>query len=274
LTGGAAALAQAVVAAQAGDDVAAAADRIMPFLADAGWLDALLRDGCRAMAADACALWPLRASRSGRTRQLLLARSERIAVTLAIVDPIAPGQSPEPITFASRRLLCRPLGGAAAPAMLHELADGMAVSRGATALSQGKVHILDESRFAWRFTPIGRPVVLLRAQIAPPGPVLIHRHDGATGARLSSVVADEEHDRAMMMLSLLRMQGRRDAADLFRAALNAPSGLQRWAAMREWLALDTAAALPDLAAMADGDAEAAVRDLARQTLAQAQPCPA
>ena len=274
MTGGVAALAQAVAAAQASDTVTAAADGVLPFLTDTGWLDALLRDGCAAMATNDLTLWPLRASRSGRTRQLLLARSERIAVTLAVIDPMEPGDSIEPIAFAGRRLLCRPLGEAAAPATLYELVDGRAVSRGATALSQAKVHILDESRFAWRFTPMGRPVAMLRAQIAPPGPVLIHRHDGANGARLSSVVADEEHDRAMMMLSLLRMQGRRDAADLFRAALDAPSGLQRWAAMREWLALDTAAALPDLAAMADGDPDAAVRDLARQMLERAQPCPA
>lgn len=269
-----AALAQAVAAAQASDTVTVAADGIIPFLTDTGWLDALLRDGCAAMATDVLGLPPLRASRSGRARQLLLARSERIAVTLAIVDPMEPGDSIEPIAFAGRRLLCRPLGDAPAPAMLYELAGGRAVSHGAIALSPGNVHVLDESRFAWRFTPMGRPVILLRAQIAPPGPVAIHRHDGAGGARLSSVVADERHDRAMMLLSLLRMQGRRDAADLFRAALDAPSGLHRWAAMREWLALDTAAALPDLAAMADGDADAAVRDLARRTLAQAQPCPA
>lgn len=269
-----AALAQAVAAAQASDDVAAAVDRIMPFLADTGWLDALLRDGCRAMAADALSLWPLRASRSGGARQLLLARSERIVATLAIIDPMEPGKALEPVAFVGRRLLCRPLGGAAAPAMLYELADGQAASRGMIALSPDKVHALDESRFAWRFMPARRPVVLLRAHIAGPGPVSIHRHDGADGARLSSILADEEHDRAMMMLSLLRMQGRTDAAALFRTALDAPSGLQRWAAMREWLALDTAAALPDLAAMADGDADAAVRDVARQTLDRAQPCPA
>jgi hypothetical protein len=70
-----------------------------------------------------------------------------------------------------------------------------------------------------------------------------------------------------MLLTLLRVSGRADAGDVFDAATHGPAPHARWSAMREWLALDADAAAPRLDAMAAGDPDPEVRDLARATRA-------
>ncbi len=57
-----------------------------------------------------------------------------------------------------------------------------------------------------------------------------------------------------------------DAGDRFEAATRDPAHFLRWGAMREWLALDVAAATPRLEEMAAGDPHPEVRAAARATL--------
>lgn len=127
---------------------------------------------------------------------------------------------------------------------------------------------LDERHQALRLTPGAGALMMLRAQIAPRGPVLARTIDLASGGMTAQAQVDEAHARTLMLLSLLRMQRRRDAAPMFAAALDAPLPAQRWAVMREYLALDTAQALEPLTVMARADADGNVQSLARQTLAQ------
>jgi HEAT repeat protein len=80
-----------------------------------------------------------------------------------------------------------------------------------------------------------------------------------------------------MGLAVLRAFGRTDAAPLFAAALADEDFAMRWQVMRELLALDTAAALPHLTAMAAQDPHPEVRAAATATLAllraRAAACP-
>lgn len=69
-----------------------------------------------------------------------------------------------------------------------------------------------------------------------------------------------------MMLALLRMMDRRDAIPLFRDLLRSELFYARWQTMREFLALDAAAALPHLREMAVADPHGEVRRVAAQTL--------
>lgn len=265
-------LATAVAAAQDAP-TGQALDLIRPFLRDTGWFDALLADGCAAMAADPCHLPAFRASRSGATRHLVLARTERIWLSATVIEPTA--RVGTRVHFSGRHSLCRPLNRAM-HGQMFVLADDRAVAMGDRTLAMGQVLELDERRETWRIHADASPLMLLRAQVAPPGPVVARIHDGATGMPVATAQADEGHARALMLLSLLRVQGRTDAAAQFAQALDAPLGGQRWAVMREYLALDTRAALPALRAMVDDEMDDAVRLLAAQTLGQLEPtrCPA
>jgi HEAT repeat protein len=83
-----------------------------------------------------------------------------------------------------------------------------------------------------------------------------------------------------MMLSLLRIMDRKDAVPVFREAARGRHFYARWEAVRELLALDVEAALPELEAMAAADAHPEVRAAAGETLAmlaavqpmEAEPC--
>ncbi|WIW88763.1 hypothetical protein K3M67_01915 [Sphingobium sp. V4] len=238
---------------------------IQPFLEDIGWFEALLDKERARIAADPLHLPPFRASRSGAARHLVFARTERIWVTATVVDP-APDAHGR-VHFSGRHALCRPLNRAMS-ADAYRIEQGRAVPTGPRLCQPGMVIAVDERRETLRFRPGEVPLLLLRAQVAPTGPVVSRLFDVATGAPLGQAQADEGHARALMLLSLLRMQGRRDAADQFAAEMDAGLPAQRWAVMREYLALDTGRALPALRAMAAREEDGAVRLLAQRTLTQ------
>ena len=86
-----------------------------------------------------------------------------------------------------------------------------------------------------------------------------------SGALTRIATNDDGAARTQMLLTFLRHAGRADAGDCFAAATRDDAFFLRWAAMREWLALDALAALPRLRAMLD-DPHAEVRAAAAQTL--------
>lgn len=246
---------------------------IRPFLGDIGWFDAALAGGIAAMAADPMHLPGYRASRNGAVRQLILARTERIWVAATVIDPRGETQAATRIHFSGRHLLCRILGTAAVEGDGYRIEGGRAVATGAVRLAPGALIDRDERRETVRVRAEAAPVLLLRAVIAPPGPVVARLFDAETGMPAAMAQIDEGHARTLMMLSLLRLQERTDAAPLFAAALDMPLPAQRWAMMREYLALDAAAALPALEAMACEET-GEVQALARQTLGRirGEPC--
>lgn len=267
-----AALTEAVAAAHHASLEGAVA-LIRPFLCEIGWFEALMAGQLRAMRADPLHLPPLRATRTGDARHLVIARTERVWITATVIEA---GDSPSPhVHFSGRVTLSRSLRGPV-QAQCYRMAEGRAVAVGARTWPEGAVIERDERVEALCLDPSALPRLLLRAQIAPPGPVHAHVHDRAGGDTLAAVAADEGHARTLMLLSLLRAQGRRDAAGHFVRALDAPLAGQRWAVMREYLALDTGGALPALQAMASGEADGTVRALALRTLDQiaGAPCPA
>lgn len=266
-----AALGQAVAAAQEAPFGRALA-LIRPFLHDIGWFTDLLAQGCAAMTADPMHLPGFRASRSGAARHLVLARTERIWLSATVIDPVE--QAGSRVHFSGRHMLCRPLNRALRGEGFR-LEQGRAVPTGERHCAVGDLLELDERYETLRIWPGDGPLMLLRAQVARQGPVCSHIHEAATGALVAQAQADEGHARALMLLSLLRTQGRSDAAAQFAEALDTPLAAQRWAVMREYLALDTASALPALRTMAQEESDAEVRALAARTLTQigAVPCP-
>lgn len=242
---------------------------VRPWIADIGWLDAAIARECAAMAADPLHLPPFRTARSGGIRHLILWRGERVWISITLLDPAPGAAAVERVHFSGRYLLCRPLGGPMRGLRFVLGDDGRMRGGEPERHARGALVERDERCETLRILPGDCPLMLLRAQIAPPGPVAAAVHDVASGLRLATAEIDEGHARSLMMLTLLRLQGRRDAVPLFEAALDAPLPAQRWAVMREYLALDTARALPALRAMAEAEPAADIRALARQTLEKA-----
>lgn len=258
---------------------------LVPWLRDTGWLDDALASQIKQMASDPLHLPPARASRAGMQRHLVLARHPRFSLAVTLL-PAATSPVPwdAPVHFSGQVTVTRVLPGAALDATLF-VRDPAGLARRAEdiSLAPGDMLELDEHRRTCRIRPGPRTVALLRAAIAPLDAPLASSHDPHNGICIAQSHHDEESARTLMLLSLLRTGGRRDATPYFEAATLARHPHQRWAAMREYLALDTAAALPRLRHMARHDADAELRHLAQATLAgigmpleedEVVPCPA
>lgn len=103
---------------------------------------------------------------------------------------------------------------------------------------------------------------LVRADAAP----VAVEYDSKTLSFIGASSTDETSSRVQMMVSLLRTMDREDAAPLIVEALDSPHFYTRWHVMRELLALDADAALPQLRRMAAEDPHPEVRAAAGQTL--------
>lgn len=123
---------------------------------------------------------------------------------------------------------------------------------------------------------IVRIAVSIRHGAAP----LTREYATADGSFLRAASNDEGASRSAMLLTLLRLQRRTEAASVFEAATRDPAFHARWSAMREWLALDARAAAPRLQDMATNDPNREVRAAAAATFAKLMPrlevsiCPA
>ena len=135
-------------------------------------------------------------------------------------------------------------------------------------LADGEVVVLDGRTEATLLDPVPGDVVTV--SFAAHGGGLTREYDRATGRLVRAASNDEAASRTRMLLTLLRVSARADAGNAFDAATRADAFHLRWAAMREWLALDAHAALPRLRALADGDPHPQVRATARVTLAQVE----
>ena len=109
-------------------------------------------------------------------------------------------------------------------------------------------------------------VVTVTALVRPGAAPLAREYALPAGTLLRVAAVGEETSRTHMLLTLLRFSGRADAASCFEEATRSAAFHLRWSAMREWLALDVAAALPRLTRMAATDPHPEVRAAARATL--------
>ena len=135
-------------------------------------------------------------------------------------------------------------------------------------LMEGQIVRHDGREEAHRLSGLARDAVMvtivLRDQTVP----LVREYAGDDGRLIRAASLDERPARAVMLLRLLREQGRADAPEVFGAASRDDAFFLRWEAMREWLALDAMAALPRLTEMAAGDPHPEVRGAAATMLAR------
>jgi len=109
-------------------------------------------------------------------------------------------------------------------------------------------------------------IVYLQATIQTGAAPLTVEYDSDTHVFINATSTDEESSRVQMMATLLREMDRGEAVPVLRELLKSPHFYTRWHIMRELLALDAEAALPDLQRLAEKDPHPEVRAAARQTL--------
>jgi hypothetical protein len=109
-------------------------------------------------------------------------------------------------------------------------------------------------------------IVCLQAAVLADCAPLSVEYDSKTLEFAGASSTDEGSSRIEMMISMLRVMDRREAAPIIREALQSPHFYTRWHIMREFLALDAEAALPSLKDMAASDPHPEVRAAAAQTL--------
>lgn len=134
-------------------------------------------------------------------------------------------------------------------------------------LGDGETFVLDGRRQSFVVDHAESDMVYLQATTPLGAAPLTVEYDCDSHEFVGASSTDEASSRAQMMLTLLRAMDRRDAAPVFEAMLGSPHFYTRWAAMREFLVLDSDLALPHLETMAAQDEHPEVREAALQTLA-------
>lgn len=130
----------------------------------------------------------------------------------------------------------------------------------------GDVLVIDGRSRGYVIEACRSDIVMLRATLRSGQSALRREYDAESRMLVGVASNDEGASRSQMLLTLLRIEGRRDAAHCFVDALEAEPHFLRWHAMREYLALDPVAALPHLLRLAASDPHDEVRLAARATL--------
>lgn len=267
--------------------------RLLPWLADAKWLRDRLDAALALMAADPFARPPLRpvGGAEGGPGGLVLADRGAIRLTLRHWPFGASASAPATVHFVPGHAAIHVLASGGAHFCEHHVAVSAAEEAGcftaSTAaachsapprpLQTGETLHLDTARQSFTLEDGGAggggDVLLLELTVQPPLRLPIRTYDVASGRLLHVSASRRDSSFRAMALALLRHLGRRDAAPLFIAETESSDFAARWNAMREFVALDPAAARAPLARMAASDPHPEVRRAAAATAALLAPSP-
>lgn len=246
--------------ADAARDLALATRRARALLAREDWVADLLAPIARRVADDPAYEPPMKVARSGgRVAAVLFdGPAARITASVAVPQPDAPVPA---TAIASGHVSVTRYVRAGGARLLRWRAGeaGPAQAMRKRSPQDGEVVVHDGRRVAQVALAGAAPTVTIAVQLRAEAAPLMREYAVADGRLLRSATTDDGAARTAMLLTLLRVSGRRDAGDQFAAATLSADRHHRWQAMREWLALDAAAALPRLAEMARRDAVPEVR---------------
>lgn len=133
-------------------------------------------------------------------------------------------------------------------------------------IEDGEEVLLDGATQTFVIEHASADILYLQAIAKEAAAPLVTEYDSNSLAYVGASSADESASRVQMMVTLLRLMDRQDAAPLIVRALDTPHFHTRWHIMRELLALDAEAALPPLRDMAASDPHPEVRAAAAATL--------
>lgn len=264
--------------ADCADSPELAAERAEQLLADSDWARELLAPLMGALAADPLFEPPIKVHRDALRIGAALFDCPAASIAASVTSASAMARLPPPrtIVFTGRVAITRTVraGGArlrrwCADAMAPEFNAGDAAPCSVlepVRLEDGMIHRTDGRWQAQLICDAGADVVTLVATIRAGAAPLMREYDIHSGALLRVADADDRPSRTEMLLRFLRVAGRADAGACFDDATRAHGFHLRWAAMREWLALDAAAAANRLGEMACDDPHAEVRTAAARML--------
>jgi hypothetical protein len=133
-------------------------------------------------------------------------------------------------------------------------------------ISDGEEFLIDGSRQSFVVEHAEGDIVYLQATIQTGAAPLAVEYDSESLDFINASSTDEASSRVQMMATLLREMDREDAVPVLRQLLDSQHFYTRWHVMREMLALDAEACLPDLRRLAAHDPHPEVRTAARRTL--------
>jgi hypothetical protein len=252
--------------------------RATALLGDTGWIEALLRPLVDALEADPLFEPPFRTSRDRLRIGAVLFECPAVTLSACVTSAAEMRRMPAPssCTFSGRLAVTRYVkaGGTTlrrwrtAPTGADFRAEAAPPCVEATPLRliDGAVVSIDGRREAQLLAEPTSDVVTLVAT-ARVGAPLMREHAIADGRLLRIASGEDRVSRTEMLLAFLRLSDRADAGPCFDTATRDPAFHLRWAAMREWLALDACAAFPRLEVMAADDPHPEVREAARRMLA-------
>lgn len=234
---------------------------------DAAPLRAMLAALCAAMAQHPLAQPSLAATRSAQACRMTLAAAGRASLSLALAEPTrTPAAAPDHSVFGGGQLHLRVLAGEARGYFTHR--DGALVP---ARLTTGFACALDLDRRSLELVAIDSPLVTLRLHRRAERPGVVQDIALADGSVRAQSADDPRESRIEMAMALLGQMGRTDAAPVIAACAREGSAPRRWQALREGLALDTAAGFSALLETAERqgdplrpDARALARALAAQ----------
>ena len=259
-------------------DLPLARRRAETLLGDAGWAEALIAPLVSALRDEPLLDPPLRVNREGGRIGAVLFEAPAVRLSVSILSAAALAAAPEPakVALTGRVAVTRYL--AAGDALVQRwtappIVDGIVPAEGASLHGthrphDGAVSVLDGRTEGQVMLAATRDVVTLTALLRAGAAPLMRQYATRDGTLMRSATTDDGASRAAMLLTLLRVSGRADAAATFEAASRDRTHHLRWSAMREWLATDARSAWPRLAEMAAGDPHPEVRGAARATLAR------
>lgn len=246
------------------------ADRAMVLLADPDWAGDLIAPLIDALAHDAGIDPPLQFSRDPLRTGAILFDHPAVTITAAVLSAATLAMAPRPTTVVvpGRLSVVRYERGGGATLLLWRAepttrdfttADAPSCRpAGAVRLVDGLVRRIDGRSHAQLIDGATSDVVTLTATIRADSAAVMREYARTDGALVRVAALDDAASRTQMLATLLRHAGRADAAEAFELASRDPAHYVRWGVMREWLALDAAAALPRLRTMLD-DPHAEIR---------------
>lgn len=257
---------------------------LTPWLADLGWLAERLDQALALLAADPFSLPPVRMFNAPTMGGLVLAEAGPITLSLMIrpFDSVAPNENSGLSTalFTPGHGLSRILRSGGAQMVRYHVAVSEEEEAGqftaaraarcfsdpARALRTDEWIRIDQAREGFGLIGGKGDVVLVQLFVQRPARLPIREYALPDGRLVKTAAARRDSSFRQMALALLRMQRRTDAAPLFAAASASDDFSLRWQAMREFVALDAAVALPHLRNMARTDPHPEVRRAAHATL--------
>ncbi len=255
-------------------------------LADDRWIAVLIAPLIDALAVDDWFQPPLRVSRDPLRIGALMFEHPLVTISASILsaDVLVSLPPPQSVVVPGRLSVVRywRSGGATLRRWQTERAGAEFSAQSASPCraieslspSDGDVVTIDGRSDATLIDGATADVVTITATIRVESAPFMREYAVDDGRLLCVAALDDQASRVQMLLAFLRHSERADAATSLAAATHDPAYFLRWWAMREWLALDVASALPRLREMT-GDPNAEVRAAAAQMLTIAekwQPC--